>query len=49
MTFAKNPQYPEGVQERAYHTSKEAQARVIDQAQNYEPSYTVNTNPDAVT
>jgi hypothetical protein len=47
-TFAKNPQYPEGVQERAYHTSKEAQARVIDQAQNYDTAYTINTNPDAV-
>jgi hypothetical protein len=48
LTFAKNPAYPEGVQERAYHTSKEAQNRVIQQAQNYEPSYTINTNPDAV-
>jgi hypothetical protein len=47
-TFAKDPRYPEGVQERAYDKSKEAQARVIDQAQNYEPAYTVNTNPDAV-
>lgn len=47
-TFAKNDAYPEGVQERAYHTSKEAQGRVIQQAQNYDPAYTVNTNPDAV-
>jgi hypothetical protein len=47
-TFAKNPQYPEGVQERQYQTSKEAQNRVIQQAQNYDPAYTVNTNPDAV-
>ena len=47
-TFAKNPGYPEGVQERAYHSSKEAQNRVIQQAQNYDPAYTVNTNPDAV-
>src|SRR5207245_9532298 len=47
-TFAPNPSYPPGVQERAYHTSKEAQARVIQQAQNYDPRYTVNTNPDAV-
>jgi hypothetical protein len=47
-TFAKNPAYPEGLQERAYDTSKEAQARVIQQAQNYDPRYTVNTNPDAV-
>lgn len=47
-TFAPNPSYPPGVQERAYQTSKEAQARVIQQAQNYDPRYTVNTNPDAV-
>lgn len=48
MTFAKDPRYPAGVQERTYDTSKEAQARVIDQAQNYDPAYTINTNPDAV-
>ncbi|HEV8494819.1 MAG TPA: hypothetical protein VGR76_21240, partial [Candidatus Angelobacter sp.] len=48
QTFAKNPQYPEGVQERDYARSKEAQNRVIQQAQNYDPAYTVNTNPDAV-
>ena len=47
-TFARNPLYPAGVQERAYDTSKEAQQRVIEQAQTYEPSYTINTNPDAV-
>jgi hypothetical protein len=47
-TFAPNPSYPPGVQERAYHTSKEAQARVIQQAQNFDPRYVVNTNPDAV-
>ena len=47
-TFAPNPNYPPGVQERAYQTSKEAQNRVIQQAQNYDPRYTVNTNPDAV-
>ncbi len=47
-TFAQTPGYPPGVQERAYHTSKEAQARVIEQAQNYDARYTVNTNPDAV-
>src|SRR5439155_4238966 len=46
-TFAPNPNYPPGVQERAYHSSKEAQARVIQQAQNYDPRYLVNTNPDA--
>jgi len=48
QTFAKNPQYPEGVQERDYARSKESQNRVIQQAQNYDPAYTVNTNPGAV-
>jgi hypothetical protein len=47
-TFAPNPNFPPGVQERAYQTSKEAQNRVIQQAQNYDPRYTVNNNPDAV-
>jgi hypothetical protein len=47
-SFKKNPKYPAGVQERSYEVSKEAQNRVIQQAQNYDPAYTVNTNPDAV-
>ncbi|MGH9538005.1 MAG: hypothetical protein ACRD3H_08775 [Terriglobales bacterium] len=47
-TFGRNPEYPDGVQERTYDTSKEAQARVIQQTQNYDPNYTINTNPDAV-
>jgi hypothetical protein len=47
-SFKKNLRYPAGVQERAYEVSKEAQNRVIQQAQNYDPAYTVNTNPDAV-
>lgn len=48
QSFARNDAYPEGVQERDYERSKEAQNRVIQQAQNYDPAYTVNTNPDAV-
>lgn len=48
LSFAPNKAYPEGVQERQYHTSKEAQNRVIKMAQNYDPAYTINTNPDAV-
>lgn len=48
QTFAQNPKYPAGVQERTYDTSPEAQARVIDQSQNFDPSYLVNDNPDAV-
>lgn len=47
-TFEENASYPKGVQERDYRGSKEAQSRVIQQAQNYDPAYTVNTNPDAV-
>jgi hypothetical protein len=47
-TFAKNPDYPEGIQERAYHSSKEAQARVIRQAQNFNPSFLLNTTPTAI-
>lgn len=45
FTFAKNPNYPAGVQERAYHSSKEAQARVMDQEQKFDPSFIVNTDP----
>lgn len=48
QTFAKNPSYPAGVQERAYDTSKEAQNRVIQQSQHFNPDYLINTNPDAV-
>lgn len=48
LTFAKNPAYPADIQERAYDTSKEAQSRVIEQTQRYDPNYTINTNPDAV-
>jgi 2'-5' RNA ligase len=47
QNFSKNAAYPDGVQERAYDTSKEGQARIIRQAQNYDPRYTVNDNPDA--
>lgn len=47
-TFAKNPEYPEGIQERAYHSSKEAQNRVINQSQNFEPSFLLNNTPTAV-
>lgn len=48
QTFAKNASYPAGVQERAYDTSKEAQNRVIQQSQHFNPDYLINSNPDAV-
>lgn len=47
-SFAPDERYPKGVQERDYEKSKEAQARVISQGQQYDPAYTVNTNPDTV-
>lgn len=47
MTFAPSPAYPPGVQERSYDKSKDEQNKVIQHEQNFEPSYIVNTNPDA--
>lgn len=45
--FAKRDDYPEGVQERAYHRDRSEQAKVIRNAQKLEPSIVINTNPDA--
>lgn len=47
-TFAPNPRYPEGVQERTYDLSPAAQARVEQQVQQFDPGYLLNSNPDAV-
>ena len=48
ITFEKNPQYPEGVQERTYHSSKDAQEKVIHDSQNLKPDMVVNTTPTAI-
>ena len=48
LTFEKNQVYPEGVQERMYHTSKEAQAKVIKDSQDLKPDMVVNTTPTAI-
>lgn len=48
VTFAERPDFPAGVQERTYHLSKEAQGRVIAQAQKYDPAFTINSDPTAV-
>ena len=45
FSFAKNEQYPEGVQERTYHSSKEAQKKVIDDSQNLKPDMVINSTP----
>jgi hypothetical protein len=47
-SFARHKDYPEGVQERAYHRDKAEQAKVIRNAQQMDPRFVVNTNPDAV-
>jgi hypothetical protein len=47
-SFAKRKDYPSDVQERAYHRDKSEQAKVIRNAQNMDPRFVVNTNPDAV-
>ena len=48
QTFGKNPNYPEGVQERTYHTSKDAQAHVIMESQKLHPDQVINTDPTAL-
>ena len=47
-TFEKNPNYPAGVQERAYHDNKNAQAEVINVSQNFKEELVINTDPTAI-
>ena len=48
IAFSKRRDYPEGVQERAYHSSKSEQMKVIrNGGAMFNPAYLVNTNPDA--
>lgn len=45
--FKENPAYPEGVQERTYHTNEASQRNVERNAKEIEPDFLINTNPDA--
>jgi DNA (cytosine-5)-methyltransferase 1 len=47
-SFAPHPDYPEGLQERAYHRDKSEQMKVMRNAQRMKPGFLVNTNPDAL-
>jgi hypothetical protein len=47
-SFNKRKDYPEDVQERAYHRDKSEQAKVKRNAQRLRPEFVINTNPDAV-
>ncbi|MCH7498579.1 MAG: transglycosylase SLT domain-containing protein [Nitrospinae bacterium] len=44
-SFAPNPNYPKGVQERQYHTDRQAQGRIIDQTQNFDPTFIFTDDP----
>lgn len=45
--FRVNPAYPEGVQERQYHTSRNYQSQVVEHAKHMKPGFLVATSPDA--
>lgn len=46
--FKKNANYPEGVQERVYHSDKAEQNKVLGNADRFRGEIVHNTNPDAV-
>ena len=48
FTFEKNQVYPEGVQERQYHSNQNAQKKVIHDSQNLKPDMMINTTPTAI-
>jgi len=48
FTFGKNSIYPEGVQERQYHSNRNAQAEVVRMGQEIKPELLVNSDPTAV-
>jgi len=46
--FKKREDYPEGVQERAYHRDEAEKGKVLRNAMSLNPAFVANTNPDAV-
>lgn len=48
IDFTRNPKYPEGLQERPYHTDKAEQMKVLNNTKEFIPEFLVNTNPDAI-
>lgn len=46
--FAKRADYPQGVQERPYHSDAGEQEKVLRNAATLDPRYLVSDNPDAV-
>ena len=45
MTFGIDQRYPEGVQERTYHSSKDAQNKVMSDARDLHPDQVINSDP----
>lgn len=47
MSFSPRDDYPEGVQERAYHQDRGEQLKVLKNTSAFNPDFLINTNPDA--
>jgi DNA repair protein RadC len=47
-SFARNPRYPDGVQERAYHRDAAEQGKVIAHEQQLKTNLVLTNNPDAI-
>lgn len=45
--FSKNPKYPDGCQERNYHTSKSEQAKIYEYATKLNPKFLITEDPTA--
>lgn len=48
FTFQKNPKATPNLQERPYHTDKSEQAKVVQNAQKFDPRFVLNPSPDAI-
>ena len=46
-SFVRRTEYPEGVQERPYHSDRAEQQKVMAHALQFNPAYLINDNPDA--
>ena len=47
FTFGKTPGYPEGVQNRPYHSDRAEQAKVIRQSQDFDPLFLISPQPSS--
>ena len=47
FTFGKTPGYPEGVQNRPYHSDRMEQAKVIRQSQDFDPLFLISPQPSS--